>query len=221
MARAAALFDMDRTLLDVNSANLWVRREWRDRRLGPWQVARAGFWLGLYHLGFTDMERLLRDAIATLSGQEEAELEARTAAFYEQEVRHRIRPGARQAIAAHRAAGDRLVLLTSASIYIARLVADDLGLDDVLCNRFEVDDSGRFTGRPVEPLCFGPGKVEHARRWAEAHGVDLSASTAYADSMTDLAILEAVGHPVAVHPDPRLRRVAVERGWPVADWGER
>jgi phosphoserine phosphatase len=81
----------------------------------------------------------------------------------------------------------------------------------------EVED-GRFTGRIVPPVCFGPGKVERARVLAAELGVALADCTYYGDSYSDLPVLLAVGHPVAVTPDPRLRREAVRRGFRIEQW---
>jgi phosphoserine phosphatase len=83
-----------------------------------------------------------------------------------------------------------------------------------MCTRLEAQD-GRLTGRVVPPVCVGTGKIVWAERFAAEHDVDLSASFFYTDSISDLPLLERVGHPVAVNPDPRLRRLAAARGWPV------
>jgi phosphoserine phosphatase len=93
-----------------------------------------------------------------------------------------------------------------------------LGLDHSLCNRFEVDGRGLHTGRPLGALCYGHGKVAHAEAYARERGVALESCAFYTDSYTDLPVLERVGRPVAVHPDPRLARVAKRRGWRVEDW---
>ena len=111
------------------------------------------------------------------------------------------------------------MLLSSSSCYLGQAVSRELAFDDYVCNRFEVDDAGRYTGRLFEPLCFGPSKVVLAERYVREHGVGLDACTFYSDSHSDLPMLEAVGHPVVVDPDPRLRRHARQRGWPVQDWG--
>ena len=102
---------------------------------------------------------------------------------------------------------------------MSEMVCNDLGLDDYVCNRLEVDGDGRYTGRAIEPLCFGPGKVQLAARYAERFGLSLGDATFYSDSLSDLPMLEAVGRPVVVHPDPRLRRLATQRGWELVDWG--
>jgi phosphoserine phosphatase len=97
------------------------------------------------------------------------------------------------------------------------MAREEFGLDDVLFQGYEVRD-GRLTGAPLLPICYGPGKVEVAQAWARRIGVDVAESTFYTDSFTDLPMLERVRHPFAVHPDPRLRRAARARGWPILDW---
>lgn len=214
---AVAFFDLDRTLLSVNSGELWVKSELRLGYVTRWQALKAVAWITGYHLGFSRMEPVLEDAIATLRGVPEDEIRARTQRFYEAEVAATFRPGARRAVAAHREAGDTVALLTSSSPYLSAPVQAELGVDHVLCNRFEVRD-GVFTGRPDGPLCYGPGKLVHARAFCAERGEDLAAATFYTDSASDLAVLEAVGTPVVIAPDPQLRRVATRRGWRIEDW---
>ena len=218
MKPSIAFFDLDRTIIGINSATWWVRRELRLGHLGWRDAMRGAVYISMYQAGFSRMEQVLRDAAATLSGSSEAALRQRSHDFWHADVFDKIRPGARVAIGEHRAAGDRLVLLTTSSSYLGEVAAEALGLDDVLCNRFEVVD-GCFTGRLIEPLCFGTGKRVHAQQLAAEAGVSLQDCTFYTDSYSDLPALEVVGQPVVVHPDPRLARVARKRGWPVQDWG--
>ncbi len=212
-----AFFDLDRTLLAVNSASLWIQRELRAGNLGRGDAFKAGAWVALYQLGFGDIERVIERAVMTLAGQREQDIEARSLAFFQEEVRARVRPGGLRVLERHRESGHQLVLLTSSSPYLAAPIAKELGLDGFLCNNFEVQ-SGTFTGRVLRPLCFGRGKVDHARRFADVSGTGLEACAFYTDSYSDLPMLEAVGEPVAVHPDPRLARAAKKRGWPIVDW---
>jgi HAD superfamily hydrolase (TIGR01490 family) len=217
----AAFFDFDKTLISRNSATLWIRFELAAGRVTRWQALQALAYLLRYSLGAADMSDAIRRSVASLAGQSEAELRARARLFYQQFVPPLYRPGARAAIAAHRADGDRLVLLTSSSTYMSELVCSDLGLHDYVCNRLEVDAEGRYTGRALEPLCFAAGKVQLAARHAERFGLSLADATFYTDSASDLPMLEVVGRPVAVHPDPRLRRLALQRGWELVDWETR
>ena len=217
---AIAFFDFDETLIVGNSGQLWIRRELREGNIGTRQFLRAAAWMLRYKLGWASMDDALRTAIGSLRGQSEQALRARTRAFYETEVRMLYRTGARPALERHRARGDGVVLLTASSLYLSELVAEELGLDDVLCNRFEVDAAGEHTGRPVGRLCFGAGKLSYAEVYARDRGVPLSDCWFYTDSYSDLPVLERIGHPVVVNPDPRLRREAERRGWPVERWGE-
>jgi len=217
---AIAFFDFDETLIVGNSGRLWIRRELRAGHISRVQFLRAAAWMLRYKLGWASMDDALRTAIGSLRGQPEQALRERTRAFYETEVRMLYRTGARPALERHRARGDAIVLLTASSLYLSELVAQELGLDDVLCNRFEVDDAGAHTGRPVGRLCFGAGKLGYAEAYAEQRGVSLADCWFYTDSHSDLPVLERIGHPVVVNPDPRLRREAERRGWPVEWWGE-
>lgn len=216
---ALAFFDLDRTLLSVNSATLWVRREVALGFVRKRDAVRAALWLARYRLGLVQAEDVLGDAVAQLAGTSAAALRERTRRFFEAEVRHTYRPGGLEALHVHRARGDVPVLLTSSSLFMAEAVGADLGIDVLLATRFEVDGAGALTGRIEGRACFGPGKLAWAREAAEARGVPLSECTFYTDSSSDLPVLEQVGRPVVVAPDVRLARVARRRGWSVTDWG--
>jgi len=215
---AISFFDLDKTLIARNSGNLWIRSEVRQGYISKLQFLRATGWFVKYRMGMADMEQALRLAISTLAGDQESVVRQRTLEFYARECRELVRPGAHAALAQHRAAGDALVMLTSTSNYLSGEFARDLGFDEVLSNRFEVDEQGIFTGRPVEPVCYGEGKLVLARRCADERGVDLRDCAFYTDSLADVSVLEAVGRPVVVDPDPRLRRRARANGWPIVDW---
>jgi HAD superfamily hydrolase (TIGR01490 family) len=217
MAAGIAFFDLDRTLLDCNSATLWVRREVRLGFMSRRAALSGASWIALYQTGFLDVEKVLERTIKSLAGQDEAAVVARTRAFWEEEVQKRIRAEGRTSVDEHRRSGHRVVLLTTSSVYLSEDVARHLSLDDFLSNRFQVED-GRFTGEPFRPLCYGAGKRELAEAYAARHATALADCWFYTDSAADLPVLEVVGHPVAVHPDPRLRREAKRRGWPIQDW---
>jgi len=216
---AIAFFDFDRTLIAANSGPLWIRSELKLGNISRWQAVRAGVWFTRYSLGFAAIETAVEAAIATLAGSPEEALKSRTRQFYLDQLQSLYRPGARTALLKHRERGDRLVLLTSSSLYLSELVAEDLHLDGILCNRFEVDERGIYTGRVKGTLCFGEGKRQHAEAFALQSGIPLSECTFYTDSYADFPLMEVVGTPIAVNPDRRLRREALRRGWKVVDWG--
>ncbi len=215
--RIAAYFDLDGTLLSVNSARLWLRREWRTGRITPWQAVRGAAFLVAYRAGLADIEYATREALATVRGIAVDEVKGWTEEWFEKEVTQHAAPGARPTIEAHRARGHALILLTSASPYEAAPAAALFGLDAWISSSYEVVE-GRFTGEPIVPLCYGAGKIHHAEAHARGAGIDVDRSFFYTDSYTDLPMLERVANPRIVAPDTRLRLEARSRGWPVVDW---
>ncbi|MCP4501809.1 MAG: haloacid dehalogenase-like hydrolase [Deltaproteobacteria bacterium] len=215
-----AFFDLDKTLIDVNSATLWVKSELREGRISWWMATRAFFWTIMYSLGWTRMERLLLEGIAWLHGQKVGPLVERTHNFYLEHVRIRYRPGAMKALQAHKDAGHVIALCTSSSSILSHFVAQELAIPYILANGLATAEN-HFTGKPdPEVLCYGNGKLVHAQALAARLDVSLDDCVFYTDSVADLSLLEKVGTPVVVHPDRRLRRIAVQRSWLVEDWGE-
>lgn len=217
MARHAALFDLDRTLVHVNTAALYVRWQVRTGEEPRRELARTLFWLAQYTLGVVDAESLARRAARGLSGRNEADFQVRLAAWVREEVLPHVTTAARREVTRRHARGDLCAVLTSSTRYAAEPVASQLGIQDVLATKLEVRD-GRFTGRVVDPMCYGAGKVAVAEAWALERNVDLAHSAFYTDSISDRPMLERVIEPVAINPDPRLRVLAWRRGWRVESW---
>ncbi|MFM7735673.1 MAG: HAD family hydrolase [Alphaproteobacteria bacterium] len=214
--KAAALFDIDGTLISVNSAALyarWLRRHGRARRR---DLVRTAYYLARYKMNLLDLETAIGEVSGMIAGQSEEEIAESCERWYAEMVREYLVPGMCGILEGHRAAGHVIVFLSSSTHYLARPLARDLGVQHLLVTRLEVVD-GRFTGRPVKPVCYGPGKVHWARSFAEEQGVDLAESWFYTDSITDLPVLEIVGQPRVVNPDRLLRREARRRGWAILD----
>lgn len=213
----AAFFDMDKTVLRVDTAMSWTRFLYARGELSRTMVAKALYWSSLYKLALLDMEDVFTKLVADLRGDRESEMLAKCEIWYRAHVEPEIAPAARVAIEAHRRAGHTLVLATGSTNYAAGPVARGVGIDHVLSSVLEVA-GGTFTGRS-SALCFGRHKVALAEQWAERHGIDLAASHFYSDSYNDLPMLARVGTAVAVNPDARLRRHARRVGWPITMWG--
>ncbi|HUS31052.1 MAG TPA: HAD family hydrolase [Kofleriaceae bacterium] len=212
----AAFFDMDNTLLTVDTGMSWTRFLYRRGELPPSMVAKAIYWSTLYKLAVLDMESVFTKLCMDLAGDSEAEMIAKCDVWYREHVAPFVAPAARVAVEHHRQRGDMIVLATGSTVYAATPVARDMSIEHVLSSRLEVE-AGAFTGRP-SALCFGHHKVTLAEKWAADHGIDLAASTFYSDSFNDLPLLERVGTAVAVNPDARLRRHAQRRGWALQRW---
>jgi len=218
--KAAAFFDLDRTLIKENSALLYTRYEYALGRIGILDFIKSAWWLGLYHLNLLNINKAYSKAVSTYKGQSERELMAHIRRFFVEKVDKRLLPGAQATLCAHRSEGHELVLITNGSSYQAQLATQSWRLDYALANSFLTDESGLLTGDFCAPLCYGQGKVERAERWARTHEVSLEHSYFYSDSYSDLPLLERVGHPRVVNPDPKLRRLAQRRQWPVMNWKE-
>ncbi len=217
-SRRAALFDMDRTLIRKDSATLYTRYQRDVGEVGALDVVRVAWWLLQYTFGVIDAPRVAQKVLAGYRGREEAAMIASCDVWFTDYVLEHVCDAGREAVRRHQEAGDLVAIVTSATPYAARPLARELGIEHVVCTELEVDERGLFTGRLVQPMCYGPGKIERAQRIAESEGFDLGDATFYSDSITDLPLLERVKAPVAVNPDARLRRIARRRSWPIERW---
>jgi len=211
----AAFFDMDKTLLRVDTAMSWTRFLRARGELSRTMLAKAVYWTGLYKLALLDMDDVFARLAADLEGDAEADMLAKCDEWYRDHVAPEIAPAARVAVEAHRRRGHTVVLATGSTNYAAAPVARDVGFDHVLSSVLEVRD-GAFTG--VAFPCFGTHKVKLAEAWAASNGVDLAHSYFYSDSYNDLPMLSRVGHAIAVNADARLERHARRHGWPSLRW---
>ncbi|MEE8311360.1 MAG: HAD family hydrolase [Candidatus Binatia bacterium] len=214
--RIAAFFDVDGTLLRVQSGVLYISYLRRNGLMSRADQARI-YWAFLtYRLGMLNMRKLVDVTSRWLRGREEEEVAEHCRQWYETEVRGLIRSEIVDLVRDHCAQGHVVALLTGGTHYLNNHLAADLDIEHVLASELEVVD-GRFTGEPIQPLCYGRGKIERATRFAAERGVSLADSYFYTDSITDLPMLEKVGHRRIVDPDPRLRREAQHRGWELVD----
>jgi HAD superfamily hydrolase (TIGR01490 family) len=218
MTRRAALFDMDRTLLKKDTAALYTRYRRDQGEAGLRDMLQVGWWMFQYTMGVIDAPRVAVKALESFRGREERWLIDSCEGWFKEYVLEHVQLKGREAVARHREQGDVVAIVTGATPYAANPLAKELGIDTVVCTTLEVDESGRFTGRPIEPLCYGAGKLELAKRAGERLGFRVEEATFYSDSITDVPLLEAVKTPIVVNPDRRLRRVAARRGWPVEAW---
>ncbi|HET6583505.1 MAG TPA: HAD family hydrolase [Nannocystaceae bacterium] len=220
MSRAtaiAAFFDIDHTVLEINSGSKWISYLWKSGQMSTFMLMRSLTWLVEYRFGLLDFEAMAKRVLASYKGRPIDPILEEIEQWFERDVAWSICVQARERVAEHTAEGHVVALLTSATQFLAHAVARTLSIEHILCTEVEVED-GLVTGRHVAPACYGPGKVVRAELWAEQHGVDLDASYFYTDSYSDLPMLERVGLPRVVNPDPRLRRKANERGWGYETW---
>lgn len=214
-SNVAAFFDMDLTLLDRSSGMLYFHYLRQHRLLSRRDLARVSWWIIQYKLSIMDFPHLVARLMAVVKGGREADTIAQTETWFNEMVVPHITEGGRRQIREHQRQGHIVAIVSGATSYAVRPLAHYLGLgDNFLSTQVEVND-GHFTGRVLEPACFGPGKVIWVERFAAERDVKLDQSYFYTDSFSDRPLLEKVGHPVAVNPDRRLRRYAQQKGWPI------
>lgn len=214
---AIAFFDFDRTLIAGYSI-LAIARETAEQGARRGKLRQAGRVLQdiLKHKVYSsgaNYHRLVKRTSRALTGVSESALREIGELAYKKHLAKALFREAITLVEAHRAAGHRLVIVSSATRYQIEPVARVLGIDEICCTRLEVVD-GRFTGQVVAPLCYGEGKLLAAQRSARAHKAALKHCWFYSDSSADLPLLRKVGHPVAVNPSDRLSTHARTQRWP-------
>ena len=212
-----ALFDMDRTLVETHTAKLYVRFQRDQGEMGAWMALRASIWLAQYTLGIVNAESVAERVLRDYRGKDADWLLERCRGWFSEYVEPEVSPVGRRRVREHVERGSHVAIATSAVRQIAQPLAEHLGIPDLVCSELE-QRNGRLTGEFCQPLCYAEGKRERAQALAASLGTRLSLATFYTDSITDAPLLEAVGQPVAVNPDSRLRRLAQRRGWRMENW---
>jgi HAD superfamily hydrolase (TIGR01490 family) len=212
------LFDLDHTLLDGDSDELWC-----EHLIGHGVLDRAVFaqrnraMVHDYRSGEVSTEDFCNFYIGTLAGRRPDEWLALREEFVARLIAPRLWPGAATLIGRHREAGDTLVLTTATNRFLSEPSAALLGIGHLVASECEVDPHGRFSGRCLGTPNMRDGKLLQLQAWLAARGSTLEQcdSTFYSDSINDLPLLRAVRHAVAVNPDGALHAEATRRGWPV------
>jgi HAD superfamily hydrolase (TIGR01490 family) len=215
LSRAAAFFDLDKTLMAGSSGMQFARVATRQGIIGRRQLASWAVEHMRYRLRGTTDERtaeVLRVARELIAGVPAKTID-RMAPEVMAAILPRVYPQMLRRVYDHQDAGLATFIVSAAGHDLVESLASVLGMEGGIGTRYEVDPDGNFTGRFEGPFVYGAGKVEAMREFAVVHEIDLAESYAYSDSLSDLPMLRAVGHPVAVNPDPPLAEIAKQEGW--------
>lgn len=211
----AAFFDLDRTLLQGGTGP-HLSQAMVDLGLVPRSLPGQGLLFKAFDLLGENLPSifLARQATLVARGKDSRSFDD-AAARAAEVIAELVHPFALALIEQHRAEGRPVVMATTTPEHLIRPLADLLGFDHVLATRYGTKDDGRFDGSIRGPFVWSTGKLAAVKHFAAAHDIDLGESFAYSDSIFDLPLLQAVGSPAAVNPDPRLTMYAVARRWPI------
>jgi HAD superfamily hydrolase (TIGR01490 family) len=216
----AAFFDLDKTIIAKSSVLAFGRPFYREGLLSRRAIVKSAYAQVVFMLVGADeskMEKLREAMLGLTRGWDQAHVAQIVRETLDEVVSPIIFAEALELFAEHHAAGREIVIVSSAPAEVVEPLAEFLGADRAIATRAELDDEGRYTGR-LAFYAYGPHKAEAVRELAARDGIDLASSYAYSDSVTDLPMLETVGHPVAVNPDRDLARVARDRDWEIREF---
>ncbi|ABE59925.1 MULTISPECIES: histidinol-phosphatase [Chromohalobacter] len=208
-----AIFDLDNTLLDLDSDHAWGEFLIEQGAVDAttYRDANERFYQQ-YQDGTLDIMAYLALALKPLAENTPEQLAAWHQQFMASKIEPHILTRGEELLARHRAKGDRLLIITATNRFITGPIAERLGVDDLIAVEPEIE-AGHYTGRVVGTPSFREGKVERLDAWLAEEDVTLDGAWFYSDSHNDLPLLERVDHPVAVDPDDALREAATQRGW--------
>ncbi|HEX7355844.1 MAG TPA: HAD family hydrolase [Mycobacteriales bacterium] len=218
-SRAAAFFDLDKTVIAKSSALAFGRSFYTSGLIDRRAALKSAYAQLVFSLAGADHQQMdkMRDAMTAMCRGWDA---AQVRQIVDETLHDLIDPlvydEAVALIEEHHRAGRDVVIVSSSGAEIVGPIGGLLGVDEVVASRMQIED-GRYTGE-IAFYAYGPHKAEAIRDLAADRGYDLGRCYAYSDSITDLPMLEVVGHPTAVNPDRALRRAAAERAWPVLDF---
>jgi HAD superfamily hydrolase (TIGR01490 family) len=217
--RAAAFFDLDKTIIAKSSVMVFGRPFYRGGLINRRTMIKSTYAQIRYLLAGADhdqMERMRAHFAELCQGWDVAEVKVIVAQALHDLIGPLIYSEAAALIDEHHAAGRDVVIVSSSGVEVVEPIGKLLGADRVIATRLAVEH-GHFTGQ-IDYYAYGPAKAVAIVELAASAGYDLTQSYGYSDSATDLPMLEVVGRPCAVNPDRALRKAAIERGWPVLDF---
>ena len=215
---ALAIFDLDETLIHGDCASLWAvemtKLGWAD---GEAFIAREQQLMCLYSTGELAMEDYMAFTLTPLVGRTPEEVAHVVEPFVEDVIEPIFYSDASRALAAHRAAGDRLLVISASAHFLVSAIAERFGIDEVLAIDLQLQH-GFYSGCTEGVLTYREGKVTRLHAWLTEQNETLAGASFYSDSRNDLPLLQLVDRPFTVNPDPTLRAHAEQAGWPILSW---
>jgi len=215
---ALAIFDLDKTLIGGDSDFLWGEFMSEIGAVDPNTYQKKNqYFFDEYAKGSLDIIEYLEFCLEPLSQNSMTTLNAWHQDFMQQKIQPIVLPKAQAVVDEHKAKGDKVLVITATNRFVTAPIVAKYGIDDLLATEPEIID-GKYTGQVEGEPCFQKGKITHLNQWLAKTGESLEGAYFYSDSHNDLPMLKLVDHPVVVHGDDTLQKIAKERDWPSLDW---
>ena len=218
--KEAAFFDLDKTIIAKSSTLAFAGQLSKAGFLNKPALVKAAIAQIYYQMFGADHDQLekIREELTQLTkGWDRDKISQLVEETVDEVVSPLVYAEALAIIDEHHRAGRDVVVISSSPVEVVRPLGKYLGIDRVIGTQSEIDQDGKYTGE-LEFYAYGPGKAEAMVDMAKREDIDLTASYAYSDSITDAPMLEVVGHPVAVNPDKELRELAEEHDWQIMEF---
>ena len=215
-----ALFDLDHTLLPIDSDHSWgeftIELGWTDAVTFR---ERNDVFYAHYQAGTLDIHEYVRFATEVVCVRGPVQAAQAHNRYMDEVIRPRILPEALNLVRSHQRAGDTVMIVTATNEFVTRPIAQAFGVSELIAVELDRNAHGWITGEIKGTPSFREGKVTRVEQWLALKGLGWAdvEMTFYSDSMNDLPLLEKAQHPVATNPDARLRQLAIERGWRILD----
>jgi HAD superfamily hydrolase (TIGR01490 family) len=212
-----AFFDLDKTILSINSGSRLVREAHHRKLMSTADFLKAIYFSFLYKFHLRDTDRIISGMGQWLRGIPAAEVEKLSLIIVKKYLIAAIRPEILDEIKFHKESDAEVVILSSAITEICIPLKDHIGFDNVICTKMKIEN-GYFSGLPENNFCFENEKRIRLEEYCKINNYKPEEAFYYGDSIADLPPLESVGHPVCISPDRKLCRIAMDKGWEIKNW---
>ena len=207
-------YDVDKTLLSVNSGDHLFKRSFKEGFLSKRRLISVYAYILIHKLGLLDASKIIQSFPGWLKGIDVSAYRTMCKDILNTELIPLVRPEMHDELRNHKEKNATCVILSATIKELCVPLAELLEIDHVLCSELE-QEKEKYTGRTVGKLCFREEKLARLHAYLEKHGGKIEDCYYYGDSIYDLPVLEVVGNPVCVKPDKELRRIAGERNWKI------
>lgn len=212
------IFDVDNTLIKGQSQRLLLNFLFKTKKINLFYYLVILFWFMAYKVNFVNNPRkIVSFAYSFLKGRNVNEVRSFTEIFFNDHLKKNIFPDAIIEIRNAQANQHEVILVSNAPSIIIELIASYLSINNFFCTQLEVKDQ-KYTGKVLGDVMYGINKLEVLNRFIETHGYKIENVTAYGDHLSDLHILQEVGHPIVVNPSFKLEKIARKKNWKVYNW---